>query len=242
MDNRGITVKLLIFSDIHGNQYALFSFLNSIKGEKYDLAVFCGDIFGYYYGQRDVFDTLKSWNELIWIKGNHDQYFIDMYTNKSLEYDLIQKYGHSYCQNLDKFTASEIEEISNLKSGYDLFIDGKRIGIFHGTPDNPLEGRLYPKDIPDPKKYGRYDYVILGHTHCRLNRDIGKTKVINSGSLGQPRDGNGFGYCILDTVTSDVTFYNVDIDMLGLYHDIDLYDANLIKLKSVLERNRDQFK
>lgn len=64
----------------------------------------------------------------------------------------------------------------------------------------------------------------------------GDTLIVNSGSLGQPRDGNGFGFAILDTVSRNAEFCNVEIDRKLLYRDIDSFDADLTKLKEVLER------
>ena len=47
-------MRLIIFSDLHGNSYALDAFLSQIKEEPYDYLVFCGDIFGYYYDQHEI--------------------------------------------------------------------------------------------------------------------------------------------------------------------------------------------
>ena len=45
-------VKLLVFSDIHGNTLALESFLKELPSFLYDKIIFLGDIFGYYYDRR----------------------------------------------------------------------------------------------------------------------------------------------------------------------------------------------
>lgn len=234
-------MKILIFSDIHGNQYSFEKFYSQLKRIDFDKAVFCGDIFGYYYGQRVIYDLLKKIDNLIWLKGNHDQYFVNAYYDHLLIPELIKKYGHSYKINMDLFSDEEIAYIDQLSSSYILRDGKKRIGIFHGTPDNTLEGRLYPKDTPN-ECFINYDYVIIGHTHCRILKSIGETKIINSGSIGQPRDGNGFGYCILNTNSGNVDYYNVYTDVKALYREIDLYDSKLTKLKEVLERKKEDFK
>lgn len=252
-------MRLVIFSDIHGNSYAFDAFLEKIKDMSYDYLVFCGDIFGYYYDQKKVIKQLCRLSEtgkLIWLKGNHDEYFLKLYKSEDCghgcdvqffngngnncdEHTLIADYGHSYEQVKRRFTDKEAELVASHAPQYVLETEGIRIGIFHGTPNDTLEGRLYPdKPVSSPDKYCEYDIVILGHTHCRMIRYEGKTLIVNSGSLGQPRDGSGYGFAVLDTASESVEFFNVEIDHKLLYKQIDRFDPNLKKLKDVLERER----
>lgn len=232
-------MKLIVFSDIHGNILALDAFLEKIKETVYDYLVFCGDIFGYYYGQNEIIERLSRLDQLIWLKGNHDEYFLRLYYGESEEAEYIEKYGHSYENLRERFQKEKAERIACLKPEHIMECGGRRIGIFHGTPEDSLEGRLYPdRPILNPDGYCRYDIVILGHTHCRMLREERNTLVINSGSLGQPRDGNGFGYAVLDTKSLQAEFYEVKIDRTQLYRQIDRYDPNLKKLKEVLERRK----
>lgn len=235
-------MRLLVFSDLHGNSYALDVFLNKIQQESYDCLVFCGDIFGYYYNQHEIIERLAQLEDLVWLKGNHDAYFLQLYRGEKCEDDFVEKYGHSYSDLSRRFTNAEFEKIEKRRAECVIFEQGCKIGIFHGTPQDPLEGRLYPRDvIADSRLYRQYDIVILGHTHCRMERYEGHTLVVNSGSLGQPRDGNGYGYAVIDTVGKTVRFENITLDTTELYRQIDRYDPELKKLKSVLERRKEDF-
>ncbi len=234
-------MKLLVFSDIHGNSYALESLLTVINRAEYDIPIFLGDVFGYYYNQHKVIESLGSLEGLIWLKGNHDDFFCRAYRGEISEEELIEKYGHSY-ENLKlKYDENIYELLNNKASSYTIESDKLKIGAFHGTPADSLNGRLYPKDQPDEQEFRGYDLVLTGHTHCRLVKTCGNTLIVNSGSLGQPRDGNGFGYCIVDTSNMDVKFYNVEIDRKSLYNQIDMFDVNLAKLKDVIERRKEDF-
>lgn len=185
-------MKLVVFSDIHGNSYALDAFLEKIKTISYDYLVFCGDIFGYYYNQKTIIRQLSALDDLIWLKGNHDAYFCGIYENRLNAEDYIEKYGHSYACLEERFGREEADRIARHKSAYIIEDNGLKIGMFHGTPEDSLEGRLYPdRPVLDLLAYQPYDIVILGHTHCRMVRWEGDTLILNSGSLGQPRDGNG---------------------------------------------------
>ena len=232
-------MRILVFSDVHGNIYALQEFMKQIELIEYDKIVFCGDIFGYYYNQREVFDILSGIDNLLWLKGNHDDYFVKVSRGEmSLEMCILQ-YGHSYEIALSKFSHEEVDYIDGLQSEYILDAEGAKLGIFHGTPYDSLNGRLYPDNhILETEKYMAYDIVVLGHTHCRMCRYEGDTLIVNSGSLGQPRDGSGFGYAVINTVTKSVDFFDVNFDKKKLYEQIDIYDSGLTKLKEVIERRK----
>lgn len=235
-------MRFVVFSDLHGNSDALDVFLNKIQQDSYDRLVFCGDIFGYYYNQHEIIERLDRLEDLIWLKGNHDEYFVQLFHGEKQEDDFIEKYGHSYSDLNRRFSKSECEKIEKLKSECVIIDQNCKIGIFHGTPQDSLEGRLYPRDlIEDPQIYQQYDIVILGHTHCRMDRSVGDTLVVNSGSLGQPRDGSGFGYAVINTAEKTVQFENITLNTTALYGQIDRYDPELIKLKSVLERRKEDF-
>lgn len=232
-------MRLVIFSDLHGNSLALDAFLKKIEKLSYDRLIFCGDIFGYYYNQKTIIRTLSAINGLIWLKGNHDAYFQRIYEGKEDAAFYIQQYGHSYENIRNRFDRKEAEEIVKKKSKCIFNAEGLKIGVFHGTPKDSLEGRLYPdKPVQNPEEYQKYDIVILGHTHCRMERLEGNTWIVNSGSLGQPRDGNGYGFAVMDTALRQVEFQTVEIDQPRLYAQINQYDPHLTKLKEVLERKR----
>lgn len=234
-------MKLLIFSDVHGNRYAFDEFLKEIREIEYDYMVFCGDIFGYYYDQKYIFDALCQIPHLIWLKGNHDQYFLQAYEGDLDEKELIERYGHSYHHVRQKYSEEMYIKISQLPDQVELMLEGHKIGIFHGTPEHALMGRLYPQDLIEHQElYQIYDIIILGHTHFFMRRYIAEsnTLIINPGSLGQPRDGAGSSYLVLNIESGQVENHTIFYDNTELYSKIDLYDADLKKLKEVLERRR----
>lgn len=236
-------MKLVVFSDIHGNSFALDAFLTKLKNIEYDYLIFCGDIFGYYYNQAQIIEQFLQLRNLIWVKGNHDEYFVKLFYGGLEVESYIENYGHSYDKLTERFTQKDVQLIESHASKYMLSIDNYKIGIFHGTPENSLEGRLYPNThIIQKTFYLPFDIVILGHTHCRMNRKVGTTAILNPGSLGQPRDGNGYSFAVIDTKNRIIDFHNVSFDQEMLYAQIDFYDAGLSKLKDVLERRGDSEK
>lgn len=232
-------MKLVVFSDIHGNRYAFDAFINELERIKYDYLIFCGDIFGYYYDQQYIFEKLQKMKKLIWLKGNHDDYFLKAYCDCAKERELIKNYGHSYHNIRGKYSDTIYRTLKELSDKAELYMDKQKIGIFHGTPEDSLMGRLYPNNqIVNKELYSRYDIVILGHTHFRMARYLRNmdTLIVNPGSLGQPRDGKGSCYLVLDIIDKKLEFYTIKYDNTELYKQIDLYDKELAKLKDVLER------
>lgn len=230
-------MKLLFFSDIHGNQYALDEFLKNDQVKNADELIFCGDVFGYYYYQNEILDKFRNMQGLKAVLGNHDKMFLDVIDGK-LDVDiLVTRYGNTYKHNIEKISKKNIEFLRSLPHKLELNIDGCKIGVFHGSPSDPLNGRIYPDtDIIDIKNYLKYDFVILGHTHHRMVKKVMSTLVINPGSLGQQRDGKGCSALLLDLGNEKYDFITIQYNVNKLIRDVDLFDAGNLKLKEVLLR------
>lgn len=230
-------MRLLIFSDIHGNQYAWRAFLRSVRKVRYDHMVFLGDVFGYYYGQEEIANGLFAMENLIWLKGNHDHFFLELLDNKIELNCLEKKYGSAYRRILSK--GKNLRPFfDKLPFSYQLKIDDLSIIFCHGTPDDPSNGRCYPRDCWRPAACRQYDVVICGHTHFRMVRK-GKGKLwLNAGSLGQPRDGSRSGYLLFDTKTGEYEYVDVSYDKRPLSDEIQEKDPYLNKLKEILGRER----
>lgn len=238
-------MRIIIFSDIHGNQYAFNTFLDKIKNESYDLLVFCGDVFGYYYGQNEIIEKLSLLPKIIAVKGNHDVYALNLYKDSNETDFYVEKYGRTYENIRNKIKKSSIDYIHNLPSTVLTKWCDKKVLICHGTPELPLEGRLYPEDeIPESAidSYKKYDYIILGHTHFKMVKQIGNTKIINAGSLGQPRDGSGFGYIELKLPEEHINFINITFDKQSLINEIVEKDNGSIKLIELLCRENERLR
>lgn len=56
-------MKLLIFSDIHGNNHAFDAFVKSLstQNKQYEL-LFLGDFIGYYYGANEIISYCRENN------------------------------------------------------------------------------------------------------------------------------------------------------------------------------------
>jgi len=150
---------------------------------------------------------------------------------------LLDKYGSIYKHPADIIDPKNFDFLRNLPVKYEFIVDNIKFGVFHGTPDNAIDGRLYPSDeIINYEDYCIYNYVILGHTHHKLIKHINGTTIINPGSLGQQRDGKGCSYLIFDTVKNQFQFKIVDYDPTQLIIDIGNKDNGNPQFIEVLNR------
>ena len=230
-------MKLGIFSDIHGNQYAFNEFLKIIEPLNLDKLVFLGDLYGYYYGQNDIIASLCKLKNLdVWLRGNHETIFLNLLESKIDENECVQRYGHCYNNVYEKTSNSIIRKIKSLPNSAELTVQNKKILFCHGTPQDCENGRLYPKDVSDKWEYGDYDVVIYGHTHFRLERHFGDKLLLNPGSLGQPRDQNKPCFVILTLPELTVEFIDMKFDRKLLENEIMKNDPNNLKLIELIYR------
>lgn len=233
-----MTTRVGLFSDIHGNQYAWRAFLQQLPALQLDELIFCGDIFGYYYGQTEILAGLAELKNLTWLAGNHERFFWEVKDGLRDPASLIPAYGSGFLLHAD-MQSPILDRLRGLPFFATLEREGLSIWAGHGTPANPADGRLYPKDLTDhwPEIPATADVVVMGHTHFRLHRRIGRTLLINPGSLGQPRDKKPAGLAIVTLPDLIVEFIDLDYDRRALGAEIRLHDPGHEKLLELLYRS-----
>lgn len=232
-----LNMKIVFFSDLHGNIYSFQSFLNWVQKSKIEHCYFLGDVFGYYYYQNEILNILRNSTNITCLLGNHDQYFLDLLQDHDLEEKLIKKYGNSYKNITDKISQENIEFLKKLPRHLTFQKENKRIALYHASPRDYLNERIYPDTMIDNEAdYIGYDYVILGHTHHKMVRKIQSALILNPGSLGQQRDGKGASALILDLAKDSYEFITFAYDIDQLVKDIRKYDIGNHKLEEVLLR------
>lgn len=186
------TMTLAVFSDIHGNVYSLEKALKLMDTFNPDKYLFLGDMAGYYYYQNESITLLNELDNLISIKGNHDEYFMNSLGHMKKMKELDDKYGKSYSILSNCITKKSKLFFENMlaceKNHY--------YEAYHGSPNNYTEEYIYP----DTNINFNCDvsFIFLGHTHYPMNKRVNDTIVINPGSIGQPRDYNEGSFMIID--------------------------------------------
>lgn len=203
-------MRVLAFSDVHGNSPALAAMLRREDAGSYGVAVFCGDAIGYFPDPGGCVSLLRSVPRLAAVRGNHEEMYLRSRGDAARSDALSGRYGSVY---RDGLAAEDELYVSSLPRALSLDIGGLSVLVCHGTPGDPLSGRLYPDTDPEgPGEWSGWDLVLCGHSHYRMAREIGGSLVVNPGSLGQPRDGRGFSYCVIDTDEMAVDFRRAPVD------------------------------
>jgi putative phosphoesterase len=187
-------MKVAIFGDIHGNLIALETFLNFTR-TRVDAYVCTGDIVNYGPWSEECVLILKSLENLLCVKGNHEEIFtsgIDIGINP-----LVREFTDSAMRG---FTQHEWIAQLPLEEQHDEF-----------TVSHTLENRYIYVNTDVSFSSSR----IIGHSHQQFIRQQLASLLVNPGSLGQNREFIDLvQFIILDSETKS-------FQPFSLLHDID---------------------
>ena len=226
-------MRIGLISDIHANYEALTSSIAAVKNAGADHIVCLGDIVGYGADPVKCIETLQK-HKIKTVQGNHDYYTTSFY-----EKGIIQEDINPHAKQAIKWTSNQLkkEHIQYLKS-LPANITYENIAFTHSSLEN-VDGEYWPY-ILDSKtarlQFCLQDYAICftGHTHIpvyfelqnnyfinmqiltKLSLDFKSVKkyIINTGSVGQPRDADPRGAAaIFDLTTRQVESLRFSYDI-----------------------------
>ncbi|MCX8196005.1 MAG: metallophosphatase family protein [Acidilobaceae archaeon] len=211
-------MKALLISDIHGNLEALQAVLEHARG--YDEVWVLGDLVDYGPNPAEVIDVVRGLSPDIALRGNHDEavafgvdcgcgektHWLSVYTREKVSMRLLGKEHISWLASLPLRAERELQ---------------RRVLLVHASPRNPLHDYLLPTLPPEELRRmlsvglrGRLvsaDLVVSGHTHVPADFRVEGIRVINPGSVGQPRDGDPrASYGLLDLESWEFRVFRVD--------------------------------
>lgn len=189
-------VRLLIVSDLHANAGALDSIRESV-----DAVVVLGDIVDYGPDPRAAIDWARR-HATFAVRGNHDHAVLtgERTGAGGAWVDLAEE---SAAWTRSVLSNADLEYLESLPTSLTFSFGGARFAAFHAAPSDPLYRYLPPEtgeaDWRAEVERVDADWLLLGHTHRPLLRNVGSTVVLNPGSAGQPRAGAPFAtYAIWD--------------------------------------------
>lgn len=189
-------MKYAVLSDIHSNLEALEVALKRIDRERAD-GVFClGDIVGYGPNPNECIEKVRTLCRAA-VLGNHDA---------ALTGHTPIHFFNSYARDAIEWSERIITE-DNLEFLKSLPLTHREDGLLmvHATPKDPEAWNyIHTETEAGPQ----FDYLsddttaLIGHSHIPavFERRERKQRIINVGSIGQPRDRDPRACCvILDT-------------------------------------------
>ncbi|MEM2021460.1 MAG: metallophosphoesterase family protein [Zestosphaera sp.] len=214
-----------MLSDVHGNADALSSVLED--AEDWDYVWVLGDLVDYGPEPHVVIDLIRGLRPDVMVMGNHDYAVV---TNGDCmcapEVHELSVYTRL---NISRRLLSEeqIKWLSTAPRTCEVSAGGLRVHVVHGSPRNPLYGYLKPTLTTEELRLAltpspvalrprpvNADVVITGHTHIPTDIKVDSVRVLNPGSVGQPRDGNPrASYLLIDVDTWSVEARRVKYDV-----------------------------
>ncbi len=215
--------KYAILGDIHANIEALAAVVDDARSQSVTDFVCVGDVVGYNASPRECVDLVRDLNCLT-IRGNHDHY---------CSYPESLDDFHPLAASVIEWTRRQLPEdhlnwLQNLKM--QAVVGG--FMMVHSTLDMP-ERWGYVFDTLEAEAHLSYQNMALcfhGHTHVPIvfekqrvvirtepvntRIQLGRKYFINTGSVGQPRDGDPrASYCIYHFKMREVEFRRVPYDI-----------------------------
>lgn len=188
-------MRVAFFSDVHANLPAFEAMLRDMDQQQPD-AVYClGDLVGYHIWPNEIIAEIRN-RKIATIAGNHDLKVIGLNTNpedlqrpgKQYAYHIVNDGARNYLKTLPSY----------LKLEYRLNNDELNLFLAHGSPRKVDEYTLIDTDqqyVLDMMNEAGADILFVGHSHKPYHRIIQTTEgnykhVINTGSVGKPKDGD----------------------------------------------------
>ncbi len=190
-------MRIALFSDVHANLPAFEALLASVDERKPD-AVYClGDLIGYNIWPNEVIAEIRK-RGIATLKGNHDE------KTKGYAYELVTADNRAYLNTLPAHIRLEYADFQIL--------------LVHGSPRKIDEYVL--EDMPEDEVIQMMDAVkadilCVAHSHLPYHRNISDKQVINTGSVGKPKDGDPRGGYVILTIGGNIKaeFIRFDYDI-----------------------------
>lgn len=180
-------MRIAVISDIHSNLVAFETVIANLP--EHDQLFCLGDMVGYGPQPNEVLERLRALHPTVVLLGNHDY---AVATGDSTGFSPHAAVAVQWTRRHMKQENSSY--LLDLRPSAILEVEGVPLGLFHGSPRDPLTEYIFP-GIPEPvakmmiQKAG-VKVVLLGHTHMPMLYPFEGKMLGNPGSVGQPRDGD----------------------------------------------------
>ncbi|BDS08605.1 serine/threonine protein phosphatase [Oceaniferula spumae] len=216
-------MRVAIFSDIHANLEALEAILADSEEQGCDSYICLGDVVGYNADPAACLERVKAMGCPV-VKGNHDQ---DCGHDTSLE--MMNPVAAEALQwTREQLSPEQRQWLARLR----MVRQVHDFTIVHSTLDQPNSWNYVTNkfDAMANFSYQVTPVCFYGHTHVprvfirgqrvqevpaeTIQIEEGSKYFINTGSVGQPRDGDWrASYCIYDLEQQMIVFRRLEYDL-----------------------------
>ncbi len=223
-------MRFAIFSDLHGNLEATEAVLADAQEHDCTHFVCLGDVVGYNANPHECVEIVQKLDCPV-VKGNHDEQA--SLKDSSRDFNPLAEAAISWTR--DHLSDADKEWLADLRMSRQV----RDFTIVHATLDTPDQwGYIFKNlDAAASFTYQHTTVCFFGHTHVaeafvrddgveriradRLAIESSKKYLINTGSVGQPRDGDWrAAYCIYDTERNVVEWRRLRYDIAAAQRKI----------------------
>ena len=182
-------MRVLVLGDIHSNWVALSAVAEAEPGP-FDACLVTGDLVDYGSDPVRCIRWVRGHATAV-VRGNHDHAVAQRVAARggSGFKSIAAAVRPLHWQVLGR---EEMKFLARLPVTCRLSVGEKNFFLVHATPRDPMDEYLGEDrgGWAARLEFVEADYVLVGHTHIPFVLDLGKTTVVNPGSVGQPRDGD----------------------------------------------------
>jgi putative phosphoesterase len=184
-------LRVAALYDVHGNLPALQAVLADARCADVDVVVSGGDVCA---GPMPL-EVLRLMEErgALFVRGNADRELTGWPAERLAEGQL---------ETLRSWPTTRTIEVAGLGE----------VVFCHGSPraDDEILTRITPDEVIDEACEGA-PIVVCGHTHVQYDRAVGRSRVVNAGSVGMPYEGRTAAYWAL--LGPEITLVSTDYDV-----------------------------
>lgn len=186
-------MKIGIFSDIHSNLEALKAVIAALETERCDFLICTGDLIGYGPYPNEVIKEIREKN-ILTIMGNNEEDVFEMSVMPQKDNKPNQDTQNEIIDinfNRKQIINDYMDYLRNLPRELILDFGNKKIRFVHGSP-RKIDEHLYEnsKEAEEVMNQITEDILVCSHTHFPYAKWYGNKLLINTGTVGRPKDGN----------------------------------------------------
>ena len=196
------SVRIALFSDIHGNSIALDAVLADIQASGgVDEYWILGDLCAIGHDPVGVLEQVARLPNARFVRGNTDRYTVTgalpnpTFAEVAKDTNLIPKFAEvaqsfAWTQGAVA-SAGWLPWLEGLPLEQRISLpDGTRILLVHASPGNDDDERIWPNrtdaELQSVLAQSEADVVCVGHTHWVMDRTVKDIRLINPGSISNP--------------------------------------------------------
>ena len=180
--------RIAVIADVHGNAPALDAVLAEVEQDSPDLVFLAGDAAGGLW-QGAVLDRLMALEHVRFVRGNVDRVMVQAFDEGwTFDPDVRTPWRKAGGWIAERMT----KEHRDFLASFEERVAVDDVLVCHGSPksDDDTMTSLTPEaDVREMLAGVEQRLVVCGHTHVQFDRMVGRSRIVNTGSVGMPFEG-----------------------------------------------------